>query len=345
MVTQVLTGYDSRETAYEVKDYPWGYTLRTSKFCWVESKRGNGDRFGSYTIDPKKGRDCATKYDIYYTFVYMYLDEKGHIQHGVLTIYELEKFPAHFKEVMGHVGFENVNEIQKENIRNKLAGTIKADAYYKRVKYSNEKRGELKQWLDDTLYHIFNCEFEKLADYPAPPEEDNPEGKVEVVIKQHTPEPPADPGDVAAIIEAIKAIIEKELPRFWYEVTERKSSFSGSYIAIKIAASVHEINRVQGQHVQMVSLSLDPNKWDLHTQVFGGMGGQSIYRKINPEIKRERNNAMASERVPFRTPKPNQKDVLRAIELFCINYKKKLAEHFEVLIYHDIVDYDKLLNG
>ena len=48
--SNMLPGYTSMQTAYEVKDYPYGYTLRTSIFYWIESKAGKGDRFCSYTI-------------------------------------------------------------------------------------------------------------------------------------------------------------------------------------------------------------------------------------------------------------------------------------------------------
>jgi hypothetical protein len=55
--------------------------------------------------------------------------------------------------------------------------------------------------------------------------------------------------------------------------------------------------------------------------------------------------AAKSVKVPFRTPQPNEKAVLDAIRRFAENYKKTLADNREVLLYQDIVDYDKLLAG
>ena len=89
---------------------------------------------------------------------------------------------------------------------------------------------------------------------------------------------------------------------------------------------------------------LDLSTMDLHPQVFGGNGGQSIYRKPDLNHPKEKYLAMARIKIPFRTPQPNETAVLKAIENFCIRYKQALAENFNELLWHDIVDYDNILN-
>jgi hypothetical protein len=99
---------------------------------------------------------------------------------------------------------------------------------------------------------------------------------------------------------------------------------------------------VQGQLPQVVSLHLS-HELELSHQVFGGNGGRWIYRRPNMDSPREKYLAMASEKVPFRTPEKNEDAVLRAIGRFINNYKRILIENKAELMYQDIVDYDSLL--
>ena len=144
----------------------------------------------------------------------------------------------------------------------------------------------------------------------------------------------------------IEQILDKVVPSFYKGVSIHKNIFdTGNNIRIFIAASDYKINGVSGQLPQVVSLSLDLSDMDLHPQVYGGNGGRAISRKPNMNDPKEKYLAMQSVKVPFRTPQPNEKAVLDAIKKFAENYKKTLAENREVLLYQDIVDYDKLLAG
>ena len=144
----------------------------------------------------------------------------------------------------------------------------------------------------------------------------------------------------------IEDILNKVVPSFYKGVSIYKNIFdTGNNIRIFIAASDYKINGVSGQLPQVVSLSLDLSDMDLHPQVFGGNGGRAISRKPNMSDPDEKYLAAKSVKVPFRTPQPNEKAVLDAIRRFAENYKKTLADNREVLLYQDIVDYDKLLAG
>lgn len=143
--------------------------------------------------------------------------------------------------------------------------------------------------------------------------------------------------------DKIKDIIEKNLPGFWFSVFPYKGAVGGNFIAIKIAAKDRRINDVTGQRPQAVSLSLNTDTMELQPQVYGGMGGRRIYRKPNMQDDKEKYLAMKGVDIPFRTPKPNEEAVLKAIDNFTKNYKKLLIENKDVLMDQDLVDYNALL--
>jgi len=147
------------------------------------------------------------------------------------------------------------------------------------------------------------------------------------------------------IQQKVMEILEANLPQSFYKTcTIRKSCFSDEYLKIFFAANDHDINRVAGQKPQACSLSLDLTTLELQTQIFGGMGGQIIYRQPNRDDRREKYLAMAGVRVPFRKPKTELPCVLKAIEKFCLNYIKTLKENLDVLQYQEFVDYSVLAN-
>lgn len=144
----------------------------------------------------------------------------------------------------------------------------------------------------------------------------------------------------------IEAILEKVVPNFYHRVWTYKNYFGeGKNLGILIAASDYAINGVRGQFPQAVSLTLDLSSLELHPQIFGGNGGQSIYRNPNMNDPKEKYLAMKSVKIPFRTPTKEEGAVLKAIEKFAENYKKTLKENIDVLRYTDIVDYDALLSS
>lgn len=85
-VVEALKGHTSMETAYLVKDYPYGFRLRCQIRYWLEFKKGKGFRFVSQTSNPKVAgivwnKPKASTY--IENAAFMYLDSKGHVQwHG-----------------------------------------------------------------------------------------------------------------------------------------------------------------------------------------------------------------------------------------------------------------------
>lgn len=90
MITKLLSGHTSPETAYLVDDYPYGFRLRCKIRYWLEIHPKRGTRFVSQTTNPKRGNTvwnkpkASTYADVAGA---MYLDEKGHVQWDCLSYY------------------------------------------------------------------------------------------------------------------------------------------------------------------------------------------------------------------------------------------------------------------
>ena len=112
-----IYGHESQETAYTVKDYPWGFSLRTEQRYWIESKKGQGQRFVTQTLNPKNGKWCAPKKSTYSKVIMMYLDENNHVKYTALGIYDkketIEKWVEKHKE--------NLTDFQKNQLISLLA--------------------------------------------------------------------------------------------------------------------------------------------------------------------------------------------------------------------------------
>lgn len=145
--------------------------------------------------------------------------------------------------------------------------------------------------------------------------------------------------------QTVISIIERELPNFFYQVEERPQFIGdGTYFKIMVAPTNYEINKVRGQYPQAVSLMLNPRTLELHPQVYGGNGGQCIYRKPNPDIDpKEKYLAMKSVKVPFRTPQRTEEAVEKALTKFLCNYKNLLKENIEVLTHAEYVNYKAII--
>ena len=112
-----LYNHTSEETAYVIKDYPWGFRMRTEQRAWIESNK-NGDRFIVQTKDPRTGKWCAPKKSTYTPVKILYLDEQGHLQHYILKQYSCdEKTILEFYEQHK----ENLNSFQLAQIKELIA--------------------------------------------------------------------------------------------------------------------------------------------------------------------------------------------------------------------------------
>lgn len=124
------------------------------------------------------------------------------------------------------------------------------------------------------------------------------------------------------MIDKIQKLLQETLPGFEVRVNEY-TILNSRLIAIKMAVK---------DNLHIVSLSLNPGNMTLQPQVYGGYGGQSIFRKPNKDVAAERHLAMKSIRIPFRKPQPNEESVFKAIKKFAENYKVALTENIDVLV-------------
>ena len=66
------------DTAIEVADNPWGYTLKTKRRYWVETNK-RGDRGVYATLNPKTGKWCKPKKRTYDAVVIVTRDDDGRV--------------------------------------------------------------------------------------------------------------------------------------------------------------------------------------------------------------------------------------------------------------------------
>lgn len=154
---KILTGHTSQATAYKVEDYPWGFRLRTSIFYWIETTPKHGDRFCSYTIDPKTGRECKPKKSTYSLIAFMFIDEKtGHVKWNGVNIYDTKEEVQKFVESMSGPDTLNAEQRKQYNAmtgiktieKDEFTGEIKKDFSIKWWKSAEGKRRELKITFD-----------------------------------------------------------------------------------------------------------------------------------------------------------------------------------------------------
>jgi len=92
-VRSVLWGHVSEDTAYLIKDYPYG-GVRTQKKIWVETARkgkGKGQqRICEQTLNPKNGKWNEVHHSTYCHRIYLYLDQRGHVQPFHMSLYGMD---------------------------------------------------------------------------------------------------------------------------------------------------------------------------------------------------------------------------------------------------------------
>lgn len=181
----ILRGYTTMQTAYEVKNYPYGFRLRTSIFYWIETKPGHGDRFCSYTINPKTGKANKPKFGTYSPFLYMYINEDGHVKTGGINAYDMEEFRARFYFIIVKIGVEFLTEEQKNNLRVNYYQHTRGNAPYIAAKYLPETQPIFIEWVKATLKHIRECDFAELVNHPEEPTQDNPTGEVKMTVTEY----------------------------------------------------------------------------------------------------------------------------------------------------------------
>jgi len=127
----------------------------------------------------------------------------------------------------------------------------------------------------------------------------------------------------------IDKILNSELIGFNIETGIRIQPIGNDkYIKVSISTSNFEINNVSRQYHNHISFMIEEDL-TLRFQIFGGMGGQSIYRSVDENNPKEKFYALQRVKIPFRTPKKDRDSVLKAIKNICTKYKEILKTTLE----------------
>jgi len=140
MKKKYLYGHDSMNNAYVIENYPYGF-LKTQMKVWVESLPKKGDRVWRQTLDPKKNRWNKPKASTFSPIMFLYIDEKDHVNSDGISQYSS---PDEVKKFISDIGGENkLNKIQKVAFAEMSGKTLDAEDptwTYKFDKTMKEKR-------------------------------------------------------------------------------------------------------------------------------------------------------------------------------------------------------------
>lgn len=116
-------------------------------------------------------------------------------------------------------------------------------------------------------------------------------------------------------IKLINSVLSENLVNKFYNIQKRKNFFwESEYLMVDIAKSDYEINGVDRQYPEHISLIIED--WKIDFQTFGGCGGRRIYREIDKNIDSEKYLALWSETMPA----IRIKDLKKALEKICKDY-------------------------
>jgi hypothetical protein len=98
----VLKGHTSQNTAYLVRDYPYGFRLRCKIRYWLEYSKGHGFRLCSQTTNPKVTAEVwnKPKASTYSMLAVMGLDEQQHVTWTGVSMYAFDELEA-FEQAYG----------------------------------------------------------------------------------------------------------------------------------------------------------------------------------------------------------------------------------------------------
>jgi hypothetical protein len=122
---RILTGHISPETAYQVNDYPYGFTLRCMIRYWIEYKPKLGCRVMSQTSNPKRGNVWnKSKASTYCCFgVALFLDDNDHVKSAGLSEYSTGAEAKAWQDKYG----AGVPEAAKETLARWVAAKLAYD--------------------------------------------------------------------------------------------------------------------------------------------------------------------------------------------------------------------------
>ena len=129
-------------------NYPYGYTLKCTKWDWIEFKKGKGFRHVSQTENPKTGRLNAPKAGTYSKVHLLYQDASGYVKSGGTDFYGDEGINSGAKFMNDNFELFTPDEIKYiyETIYMILVCSVKSNVIYRGAKLD-----ELKPLYDTAI--------------------------------------------------------------------------------------------------------------------------------------------------------------------------------------------------
>lgn len=145
--------YIPTEEIVEVKDYPYGFRLRTTLFDTIDFDAKKGYRHVTQTINPKNGVLNKPKKGVYYDLMVRYYDENNHIKtvvldfvrNGVKGINEVSEFL--------NANFELFSSAEIEYMYMKVLTGMRI-SMYSYVQYSGSKVDDLKPFFGSVIKNM-----------------------------------------------------------------------------------------------------------------------------------------------------------------------------------------------
>lgn len=183
----ILTGHTSFGTAYKVESYPYGFNERTTLYAWIETVPKKGDRFVTQTVNPKTKRLNKPKASTYSDFMFMYLDDKGHVHQCSIRPYDQQEFETvTFPFLLERVGVANISYQQQLHLRAQYVIQKAISFGYDAIKYSEAAKPAHLAASKEAIAHMKTADFKDITKFPEMPLPDQPDAKHKVTITTFT---------------------------------------------------------------------------------------------------------------------------------------------------------------
>jgi hypothetical protein len=165
-IVKILTGHTNRQTAIVVTDTTHD-RRKATKYLWIETKPGVGDRLVTVVCNPNTGQESKPAFNKFCTFAYLFLDEAETVDYEVMPFAESSRSNQdQFFDLMTRIDPMKLSCEQQYHIRKKIYEIFLWDSTYEHKKLTGKNLQQDQEWTMKTLLHIENSPFAKIASYP-----------------------------------------------------------------------------------------------------------------------------------------------------------------------------------
>ncbi|GGA92872.1 hypothetical protein [Puia dinghuensis] len=165
-ITKILYGHTSRKTAIVIIKKN-KRQQQTTRFCWIETKPGKGDRLGWVFSYPNTAQQSKPYYKKFAALAFLYVDEEGKIQDESIAFDDSSKSNKEkFVELMTKMDPAQLSSEQQYTIRKKIYEVFLSNAKAELTMLTGKQYDDDWSWTQKTLNHIENCPFQDIGNYP-----------------------------------------------------------------------------------------------------------------------------------------------------------------------------------